>query len=117
LQHKENKVFGTEKSFDEKAIALAQEFKMDARDIVDAYKGKPESLTAHFNSVREAREDMGEYVGWSIFWGVVAFPVAVYPVWKLAEKYRALHGVEETVRDEIINFKANKMPSFGPSGS
>ena len=87
------------------AIELAQQFKMDAHDIQEAYKSKPESLVAHFNAVSEAKEDRGWYIGLGIFWGLVCFPVAFYPAWKLAEKYTSLNSVEKTLRDEVQTHK------------
>ena len=88
-------------SLDNLAVGIAQQFKMDAHDIRDAYEAKPESLRAHFNVVSEAREDRGWYVGLGIFWTLACFPVVAYPVWKLAEKYLDLNAVRETVREEV----------------
>ena len=82
-------------------MEIAQQFKMDAHDIAEAYKAKPESLRAHFNAMSEAKEDRGYYLGWGVFWSVLFLPVAAYPVWRLAGKYMDLNSVEETVRDEV----------------
>ena len=91
----------------ERAIKLAEQFKMDAHDIEEAYKSKPTSLQAHFNTVSKAKEDRGWYVGWGIFWGLACFPVAAYPAWKLYDKYSSLNAVEKTVRDEVQTHKAS----------
>lgn len=98
---------------EEKAITLAQEFHMDAKDIQDTYKDKPASLAAHFNAVSEAKEKKGWYVGWTIFWALAAAPVALYPIYKLAEKYKSLSDVKDTVRQEVQNFK-DKGPASEP---
>lgn len=87
------------------AVAIAEQFNMDAVDIAGAYKNKPESLSAHFNAMSRAKENRGWYVGWSIFWGLVFAPVAAYPVWKLSEKYLTLHKIQKTVRDEVAYYK------------
>lgn len=88
-----------------RATKLAEQFQLDASDIAGAYRNKPESLSAHFNAVSDAKKDRGWYMGWTIFWGLMFFPVAVYPAWKLAEKYRTLHNVKTSVRDEVEFFR------------
>lgn len=97
-----------EADYVQKVIALAQEFKMDADDIKQAYQAKPDSLTAYFNATNEAKEDRGWYVGWAIFWGLAALPVAAYPIYKLAGKYMDLQAVEKSLRSEVDLFKSSK---------
>ena len=87
------------------AIAIAEQFNIDAADISGAYKNKPESLTAHFNAMSKAKADRGWYVGWTIFWGLVFAPIAAYPAWKLGEKYLALHNINKSVRSEVEHYK------------
>lgn len=87
------------------AAAIAEQYNIDAADLRNAYKHKPESLSAHFNAMSKAKEDRGWYVGWSIFWGIFFAPVAVYPAWKLGEKYLALHNIGKSVRSEVEFYK------------
>lgn len=89
------------------AVALAEQFQMDAGDIAGAYKSKPESLSAHFNSMSAARENRGWYLGWTIFWALAFVPVAAYPAWKLGEKYYTLHNINKSLRSEVEHYKRN----------
>ncbi len=99
----------------DKAVALAEQFNMDASDIAAAYKSKPESLTAHFNSMSNAKEKRGWYLGWTIFWGVVFAPVAAYPAWKLGSKTYALFNIDKSVRSEVEHYKATTRNNTGPT--
>lgn len=102
-------------TINKEAMALAEQFNLDAADLNNAYKNKPESLSAHYNAASTAKQDRGWYVGWSIVWGVLFFPVAAYPLWRLYQKQSALYAIDKTLRSEIEFSKRGSAPA--PSAS
>jgi len=85
------------------AKGMAAAFSMDADDIKEAYKDKPDSLTAHFDTVAQAKENQIWYAGWGILWAVVALPVALYPAYRLWQIRNTLGSIEKTVRGKVEN--------------
>lgn len=92
--------------FDVAARGVSRMFSLNLDDVRDAYTAKKESLTLLFNSAKEDRSDRNSYIGWSVFWGVFFWPVAVYTGYKAYDAHSRLMDAKDNIREEISIFKA-----------
>ncbi len=96
------------REFEEAAQGVARQYSLDVVDLKDAYESKPESLSVLFESMSEAKRERNEYVGWSVFWAIVFWPVAGYTGYKAYENHMIVNDVKEQVKSEVESHKQEK---------
>lgn len=92
--------------FDVAARGVAGLFSLNLDDVRDAYATKKESLTLLFNNANKDRSDRNSYIGWSVFWGILFWPVALYTGYKAYDAHTRLTDAKDNIREEISIFKA-----------
>ncbi|GEM_PF-2376128 len=101
--------------FDLAATGISRQFALNVDDVRSAYAAKQDSLTTLFKTASEARSDRNSYIGWSVFWGIFIWPIALYTGYKAYDNHARLQDVKQTVQDELSLFRsANNGKPQGP---
>jgi hypothetical protein len=89
--------------FENNAVAVASQFSIDLDSVRSTYASKPESLSAAFNSMSEAKSDRNSWIGWSVAWLIFVPPIMLYTGWKALEAHDKLNGVKHMINNEVQN--------------
>ncbi len=94
--------------FAESVQGTATLFALDTEDLRNAYESKPESLNAIFNSASTAKSDRNKWVGWSVAWTIIMWPIALYTGFKALESHNSLGDIKDQVVREIDRANTRK---------
>jgi hypothetical protein len=97
-------------AFESNAVAVASQFSIDLDSIKKAYADKPESLSAAFNTMSEAKSDRNRWIGWSVAWLIFVPPIMLYTGWKAYEANEKLSGVKNMVNNEVLKSAPSTKP-------
>jgi hypothetical protein len=96
--------------FERAASGVSRQFALNYDDVRAAYAGRKQSLTVAFKEVSEARKDRNSYVGWSVFWGIFFWPVALYTGYKAYDAFSKLSALKQQVKGTVDSYKAAQAP-------
>lgn len=99
---KENRL---KEEFSKQAMQVATRYTIDSHDVEQAYKDKPNSLRMIFNNMREAKSERNSYIGWTVFWGIVLWPVGLWTGYRAFENHQKLQQVGAQVRYEVDRYR------------
>ena len=99
-------------AFTNAAIGASRIFALSLNDIQGAYENKKQSLTTIYNEASEAKSARGSWIGWSVFWGIVFWPVAVYTGYKAYESHTDFSNIKGEVSREVEAYRAKTAQTF-----
>ena len=104
-------------AFEQAAVGASKLFALALSDLRGAYENKKESLTTLFNEASNVKSDRNRMIGWSVFWGVVFWPVALWTGYKAVEHHNDFKNLKGEVTREVDVFRAKgaEMPVAKPS--
>jgi hypothetical protein len=89
------------KTFQRHAAALSTQFGMSVNELMDTYKDSQDSLSQVYNNMSTAKSDRTSWVGWSVFWGVIFWPVALYTGYQAYQSHEELSNIETMLKSDI----------------
>lgn len=102
-------------AFQRAAVGAAKLFALDLSDIRGAYEGKKQSLTTLFNEAADVKSDRNRMIGWSGFWGIVFWPIALWTGYKAVEHHNDFKNLKGEVTREADFFRGQRIS--GTSGA
>lgn len=97
--------------FEKAAVGVARLFAVGIDDVRSAYEGKKKSLTIVYNEASEAKSDRAKWAGWSVFWGVVLWPIALYTGYKAVNSHMDFRNLKNEVVREVETYRAKASAS------
>jgi hypothetical protein len=95
-------------AFEQAAVGSSKLFALDLSDIRGAYENKKQSLTTLYNEAADAKGARNRRIGWSIFWGVVFWPVALWTGYKAIESHGDFKNIKNEVTREVDFFRGKR---------
>jgi hypothetical protein len=96
-------------AFERAAVGATKLFALDLSDIRGAYEGKKQSLTTLFNEAADVKSDRNRMIGWSVFWGIVFWPVALWTGYKAVEHHNDFKNLKGEVTREVDFFRGRRV--------